>query len=55
MLVLTRKLLQKVEITHNGEVLTLYVLGTNSSGNIRLGFEAPKSFSILREEAHAKN
>ncbi len=51
MLVLSRKPSESVLITaSNGEVIRVTYLGIARSGKFRLGFEAPLSVHIAREE-----
>ena len=55
MLVLSRRLEEKVVITHNGERLDVTLVDFNRQNKggwltARLGFEAPPSFVIKREE-----
>lgn len=53
MLVVKRERGRKVVIRHRGEELILVVVRTQR-GSVRLGFEASKSFDIIRDEALAE-
>jgi sRNA-binding carbon storage regulator CsrA len=50
MLILTRKVLQEILISHSGEQLRMVVDRVSASG-VRIGFEGPESFEILRDDA----
>jgi carbon storage regulator len=49
MLVLSRKLNERVRVTIGGEVLYVAVVEIEA-GKVRLGFEADRSIEVLREE-----
>lgn len=53
MLVLSRRVLEKVVVLVNGERLTVSVERIKG-GSVRLGFVAPDSFKILRGEVLAE-
>ena len=53
MLVKARKDGQEIFITHAGEQLKVVVIESSGAG-IRLGFEGPLSFEILRDDAKRK-
>lgn len=49
MLVLSRKAGEKVRI---GDDVVVVVLGTDSSGHVKIGIEAPRCIAVLREEIY---
>jgi sRNA-binding carbon storage regulator CsrA len=53
MLVVSRKKGQEVFITHAGERLRVVLIEASDS-QVRLGFEGPISFEILRDDAKRK-
>ena len=56
MLVLSRKKDERIIIKHEGETLVITVtafrLMNGVEPRVKLGFEAPMSFVIVREDAH---
>jgi sRNA-binding carbon storage regulator CsrA len=50
MLSLTRRFRQEILISHRGERLRLIVCELKGQ-SVRLGFEGPESFEILRDDA----
>ena len=54
MLVLKRRSAECVTITHAGEQIEVFVLGHDGSG-VRLGFDAPQSFVVVRSELVARS
>ena len=48
MLALTRKNQQAVEVWHGGELLRLIVVESRS-GSVKVAFDGPRSFVVLRE------
>lgn len=52
MLVLARREGQKIHVRHKGETLTLTVVEDGTL--IRLGFDAPRSFEIVRDDANPR-
>ncbi len=55
MLTLNRKKGQRVWMkTTDGESITVEVLGVNSAGTVELGFCAPSTVEINKEEQHTK-
>jgi sRNA-binding carbon storage regulator CsrA len=53
MLVLHRKIDGVIEIRHNGETLRVVVCQFDARG-VRLGFEGPRSFSVVRDDAKSR-
>jgi carbon storage regulator CsrA len=55
MLILTRKIEEAVTITSpGGQEVTVRVLGFPSSGEVRLGFDAPSYVKIMRDNARVR-
>jgi len=50
MLALSRKLGEKVTIIHDGEKMEFTVFEIRHGGTVRLSFDAPKSYRIVRSE-----
>ena len=51
MLVLSRKYDQKVRIyAPNGDQIEILMIGIKQNGSVRLGFEAPMAYRIVRAE-----
>jgi carbon storage regulator CsrA len=54
-LILTRKIEEAVTVTTPaGEEVTVRVLGFPTPGEVRLGFDAPQDFKILRDNARVR-
>ena len=49
MLVLTRRISEKLIITANGETIEVAVLGVNGN-QVKVGIDAPDHIEIMREE-----
>lgn len=47
---LSREIGQTITIIHDGEKMQFTVTEIRDSGRVRMGFDAPKSFVILRNE-----
>lgn len=52
MLVLKRRKDDRIRISHPDGPIWLTVVGFDSRGSVRLGFQGPESVTIDREEVH---
>ncbi len=54
MLVLTRKVGEKIVLDHPDGLITVVLVEIGGSGKVRLGFDAPDTVSIDRKEVREK-
>jgi len=54
MLVLTRKLNEGINVRFGNTLMRVVVVGINRNGQVRIGLEAPREVSILREELEGR-